>query len=140
VSGSTVWKAWNLPTADRRALRQALTLIIALRAGLLVLPFNVLRRFLNRWVSCRKETRVPFSTAQIVRAVTAVGSRLSGTSCLVEALAADAMLRRHGHSSRLKLGVRRGADATFGAHAWVECDGEVVVGTGWPLEEYSVLS
>ena len=145
------WKAFRLRPADRRALIEALALTVVVRIGLWTLPFTSLRRLSNRWADHgkgdgnlfrlrrSKKVPVPFSTERIAWAITAVGSRLWGTTCLVEALAADVMLRRHGHASTLKLGVRRGA-ATVDAHAWVECGGSVVVGAGSPLEEYSVLS
>lgn len=63
-------------------------------------------------------------------------------TCLVEALAAHAMLRRRGFPSELRLGVRTPGSqaASLVAHAWVECDGVVVVGDDRDLPQYAVLS
>jgi SAM-dependent methyltransferase len=72
-------------------------------------------------------------------AVGAVGSRLPGTTCLVEALAADCMLRRRGYSPAVRIGVRRGA-RIIDAHAWVELEGAIVTGTASDISEYVVLS
>lgn len=56
-----------------------------------------------------------------------MGSRLLGArSCLPEALAGVAMLRRHGHRAELVIGVAAGP--VFEAHAWVEVQGLGVVG------------
>jgi hypothetical protein len=49
------------------------------------------------------------------------------------------MLRRHVHTPALKIGVRRGAAMSLDAHAWVECDGTVVIGTTPALTEYAVF-
>ena len=143
-------KALTLPASDQKLLFEALALILSLRIGLRVLPFDALRRLSNRWAGRKgdgnlfrmgsaKKVPVPFSTARIVWAVAAVGARVPGTRCLVEALAAETMLRRHGHAATLKLGVRRGA-LKLDAHAWVECDGVAVIGASSGLEGYAVLS
>ncbi|OFW26916.1 MAG: hypothetical protein A3H97_21950 [Acidobacteria bacterium RIFCSPLOWO2_02_FULL_65_29] len=63
-------------------------------------------------------------------------------TCLVEALAVHAMLRRRGLPSEMRLGVRTPGSqaASLVAHAWVECDGVVVVGNDRDLPQYAVLS
>ena len=50
-------------------------------------------------------------------------------TCLPQALAAEAILRRRGHPADLRLGVSRGDDGVE-AHAWVESYGRVIVGDG----------
>jgi hypothetical protein len=51
------------------------------------------------------------------------------------------MLGRRGISSNLRLGVRRDDDSVnpFTAHAWVECQGLVVMGAVDEMGEYHVL-
>ncbi len=127
-----------LAPADRRLLVEALSLIVALRAGLRLLPFTNVRRCVTRWAGFKAGSDC--EPGRIAWAVGAVGSRIPGTTCLVEALAADGMLRRRGHASTLKVGVRRGAALSIDAHAWVECSGTVVIGTTAELAEYAVLS
>jgi hypothetical protein len=56
--------------------------------------------------------------------------RVPRATCLVRALAAQALLARHGHPSQLRLGVARGADRAFEAHAWLERDGQILIGGG----------
>src|SRR5690606_21028653 len=63
----------------------------------------------------------------ICHAVRASGRRLWRSTCLVEALAAQMLLARHGVHSTLRIGVEMDGEE-FGAHAWVEVNGQVVVG------------
>jgi hypothetical protein len=56
----------------------------------------------------------------------------------VRALAAQIMLGHAGVASSLHIGVTKGEKGEFEAHAWLECQGKVVVGKG-ELERYSPL-
>ncbi len=56
-------------------------------------------------------------------------------SCLTQGLAAQVVLARRGHPSTLRFGARK-VDGQFQAHAWVEVNGQIVVG-GNPRDEYS---
>jgi hypothetical protein len=61
-------------------------------------------------------------------AVRVVANTLPGSaSCLEKAMTARALLRRYGHPADLRFGVDD--EESFAAHAWVESDGEVVVGS-----------
>jgi hypothetical protein len=62
----------------------------------------------------------------IMWAFSAVNRRLVFT-CLMNALAAHALLTRYGHPVTLRIGAARG-NGSFAAHAWIEKDGEVVMG------------
>ena len=73
-------------------------------------------------------------------AVKAAGRRVPGTTCLAEALVAHSMLLHRGHAPTLRLGVRQSKRPPLDAHAWVECDGIVVVGTSDTLSEYALLA
>ena len=65
----------------------------------------------------------------MVWAVTAVGNRLFPTTpCLTQAVVVHRLFRRRGRSSELRIGVRKDGRGRFGAHAWVESDGEIVIG------------
>jgi hypothetical protein len=67
--------------------------------------------------------------ADIGRRVERVGRRFQADGgCYPEALAGVALLGWHGHRPEMVIGVRGGGSAPFEAHAWVEVDGEVVIG------------
>jgi hypothetical protein len=62
-------------------------------------------------------------------------------TCLVDALVADTMLRRRRYPSKLCLGVRSHAPSkALVGHAWVEGDGEIVVGQTGDLGTYAPLT
>jgi Transglutaminase-like superfamily len=58
---------------------------------------------------------------------TASAGRWMKASCLAQALAAHAMLRRRGISNRVCLGVNRNSDR-LAAHAWIEVEDDKVIG------------
>lgn len=61
-------------------------------------------------------------------------------TCLTRALAAQVILRRFGYPAVLRLGVARSERQPLDAHAWVECDGQVVIGRTDGFERYARLS
>jgi hypothetical protein len=130
-------KLRTLGAADRSLVIEAAMSLVCVSLGLRLLPFPILRTCLDR-----RSRGIGHSIDRITWSVKAAGRRLPGTTCLAEALVVHSMLRRYGHAAELRLGVR---DATFGkspldAHAWVECNGTVVIGTVDKLSDYAVLS
>jgi Transglutaminase-like superfamily len=68
-------------------------------------------------------------TARIVQLVKGVGRRVLGTKpCLPQALVTQWFLGRNQIDAELKLGVTRGKTGEFMAHAWIESDGDIVIG------------
>jgi hypothetical protein len=65
---------------------------------------------LATWAICAAARRVPWRS-----------------DCLIQALAAAAWLRRHGHEPVARLGVARG-QGTLQAHAWLVLEERVIVG------------
>jgi hypothetical protein len=113
-------------TARRRVyLREAAVMLMLARLALrFVAPARVLA-----WAD-RPPSRIrrfaADETGWVSWAVESLGMK-SNVLCLPRALAAHAMLRRRGIASRLCLGAAR-RDGAVAAHAWVEVDGEKVVG------------
>jgi len=127
-----------LTSVERALLVEAVWLLLAVRAALRLLPFPTVRRHLARREGVARSGGP--APEQIAWAVKAVGGRVSGTTCLAEAVVGHAMLLRHGHAAVLRIGVRRGNPEGLDAHAWVECDGTVAIGTVADLADYTVLS
>ena len=115
-------RAWRrLPAGDRRLLSEAALLVVGARAALTLLPFRAVHRLAVRAASVPSRRRPSPSRERAAWAVRAVASRVPGTACLPEALAAYVLMSRHGHPARLCLGVRRpGSGTGLDAHAWVE--------------------
>lgn len=131
----------RLPPAVREKLLllEAAFLLAAAGLGKRLLPFRVLCRLLpltrKERVGSRSADRA--SPAMVAEAVS-TASRWTpwARSCFTQALAAQAMLARRDHPSRLRIGVS--TDGRFKAHAWVECGGEVLIG-GVGLERFTPL-
>jgi hypothetical protein len=121
-----------LPATERRLLLTAAGLLAAVRLGLWVFPFRSVHRSIRsfRIASRYAAGRVVLPPERIAWAVEVAARRVPRATCLVRALAAQALLARHGHASQLRLGVARGAGRAFEAHAWLEGNGQVLIGGG----------
>lgn len=127
--------------ADGPLLAETTVLLLLVRLGVWILPFATLRRLIDR---IRPPTHRPTrdGIGRVGWTVTGVARRLPSITCLVQALAAQTMLRRRGYTPALRLGVRAGAEDVklIEAHAWLECEGTIVVGQIDNLADYSMLS
>jgi len=66
---------------------------------------------------------------RVAFAIPRAGYRLPWRAdCLVQALAAQRWLRRHGIATQLVIGARKPAPAAFAAHAWLKVGERVVTG------------
>jgi hypothetical protein len=117
--------------AEYWLLGQALLATIVASVGLRVLSLATVRR-LVRFVLGSAHPLPPGrrrSAQVLIRAAVSAGIHWPfGSTCLARALVAQALLHRHGHEGRLRLGVRRNSDGIFAAHAWIERRGDIVVG------------
>jgi hypothetical protein len=105
-------------------------LVAVIRLGLWVTPFVTVRRIAERW-GRRHSRRGPVGQRRpetLVRGVRRVARFVPCASCLTQALAAEVLLSREGHTPRLRLGFRHDNAGALTAHAWVENMGQVVLG------------
>lgn len=117
---------------ERRVLAEAVLVAAAIRLGLFVASFPTVRHAVETVSRPSGAVDDSVSVDRIGRSVTTAGRYVPRTTCLVEALTARTLLGRYGHPADLRIGVRReeegGEHGRFGAHAWVESAGEIVVG------------
>lgn len=124
-----------LPDQDRSILIQAL---IALSIFRIVLPLLSLRTVERLPLSMNwRGNQIP-SACRIAWAVRSAARFVPGATCLLQALTAHALLIRHGYAPRLTIGVMKDGCQRFGAHAWVTCADEVVIG-GRETQKYTAL-
>lgn len=117
-----------LDTRERALLLRALGALISFRLALWTLPFPRIQKWLEkRSISPSNSGATWVSAPQIARAIGRCQVLVPRSTCLVQALAAHSLLRRAGHVSQLRLGVIK-RDGELLAHAWVECEGLVIVG------------
>jgi hypothetical protein len=139
---STIRKFWMLAPGRRWLVCESATLIIFVSVAVRILPFLRLRSLLHRAAALTAVARpdvAPDHIRAIGWAVGAAAARIRGATCLVQALAADAMLRRRAVRSELRLGVLRSGAASVEGHAWVECDGGIIIGAVDRQSDYRTL-
>ena len=126
----------RLAPADRRLAYAALALLAAVRIALWILSFQVVTR-LVQILSVRNPVPRASTPGQVTWAVRLASRYLPRTTCLPEALTIQILLSWHGHMSRLHIGVALAQK--FEAHAWVECDGSVVIGGAERLGRFTPI-
>ena len=120
----------RLSSDERQLLVSAVALVTAVRIGVLMCGFRRLRRALA-WLGRRRAT-VPLPPERIEWAVRAAARRVpGGSTCLVQALAAETLLVRHGHVAEFRIGIARAGEGVE-AHAWLERNGHPVFGNPGP--------
>jgi hypothetical protein len=121
---------------DWMLLAEATSLHLFVAAALRTLTYPRMQRALDQLAGVRFNPRG--SLSDVTWAITAVGKRIGGPTCLADAAVAYAMLRRRGYEPCLRIGVRRGG-SKLEAHAWIECSGAVVFGEVPEMTGYAVL-
>jgi hypothetical protein len=120
-------------TATVRAslyLAKVWLLVAFIRIGLWTRPLVVVRRIVGRWGRGTSQRGPPRQRRPetLVRAIRHVARFVPRASCLTQALAAEVLLSRAGHTPRLRIGLRRDGSGALCAHAWIENMGQVVLG------------
>ncbi len=135
----------SLPRMQRHALVKAFFLLGLIRLGLWLLPFQQLYQLLVRWSEpIAKPDYPPSADAKPVRwAVWAVEMSclymLGHPKCLARALTVFFLVRRRGMQPDLKIGVMKQGDHGIVAHAWIEINGQTVIGALPDLDSYIPL-
>ena len=137
-----LYKLLQLKSSDRQLLFATFALLGAIRLGLWLLPFPTWCRLLARVMQAKVNLQQaePTSISKVVWAVS-IASRYmpGGVKCLVRALTTQVLLNRQGHAAELRLGVAKGQGGQLEAHAWVESQGQVVIGSLSNLSSFTPL-
>ena len=145
-SAVSLWRRFRrLSWHGRWLVLQAALLLPVVAVELKTLGIRRYRRVLGSGVSGKGPRQQPVDADRLSRArfaarlVRRCGSHLfSGGCCLQESITVWRLLRLQGISSDLRIGVRR-SEGRFEAHAWVESDGEILVGAVPNLSRYTQL-
>jgi hypothetical protein len=124
----------RLAMAERLILIRALLVVGVARATLWLLPIGAARKAVARAAA----GTAGHSPERIVWAVRVASRYLPRATCLTQALAAQALLARSGYPSQVEIGVTKDESRRLHAHAWVVCQGQVVLG-GQQVERYNPL-
>jgi hypothetical protein len=134
-------RLWRLPPRDRALLFRATVLLAATRLGLWVLPLRVLRGLLVRVGRTSQPLRRGRTTPRhlIVWALSVASRFVPRATCLPRALATEALFLQSGYRAELRIGVSKTGGGRLVAHAWVESDGQIVMGNLLDLSRYAPL-
>ena len=116
------------------AAAAALTIPLALR----VLPLPRVLALCDAWPRVAARPARPPALAHRVRRWLAIGRGPWKSTCLTRSVVLYALLRQHGYSPELRIGVSGRARA-FDAHAWVTVNGQAVDQPAGVVEGYREL-
>lgn len=139
--GNRITKFRSLSPLDRRLLMRAAMALVTARIAVRTMPLRTARKAVLRSQKLRSALLSPPPIERVVWAVETAGRAIPGASnCLVQALAAEAILMRAGYRCDLRIGVAKDGDQGLDAHAWLENgDGEVLIGR-YNLSRYRPLA
>ncbi|HYV96630.1 MAG TPA: lasso peptide biosynthesis B2 protein [Gemmatimonadaceae bacterium] len=110
---------------ERALLVRAFFTLVVARVSTWVLPFRVARKLVK---SAPGAPRPEYNHERIRWAIQVSERFVPSATCLPQALTAESLLTRAGHQAQLHLGVRKNARGRIDAHAWVVCEGAIVIG------------
>jgi hypothetical protein len=117
-------KLLSMHAEDRTLVLQAVASLLFCRIGIYVLRFERLQW----WAARTKRTKQSVPISKLIWAARLATRITPNSTCLVRALAASRLLAQNGYQATLHIGVKRTA-GVFDAHAWVEYNGEAVIGS-----------
>jgi hypothetical protein len=123
-----VSKLCSLSPGERSLLLRTFFLVGFLRVALCLLPFTRVNDYFAHRARHRP-IRQDIAASRLVWAIRTAAAFIPRATCLTQALAAKYLLERSGRSAQLHLGVAK-ENGQFLAHAWLECDGAIVLGGG----------
>jgi hypothetical protein len=115
--------------------------LIAVKAGLCLLPFNRLRTWMAR---SSQPDGTPLDIKDmhtIILAIERISRFLTPLriNCLPQALVGHGLLRQKGFNVKLRIGVLKNPGDRLAAHAWLEVQGQVVLGNLRGLEQFAAF-
>ena len=129
----------HLNWRERLLVVEALAIVVMVRLGLKLLPFQKLRALVNKAgqhrVGSRNSAAAPID--RVAWTVRAVSEFVPGATCLTQALSGQVLLARRGYPTCLHIGVAKERQDELAAHAWLECDGRIVLGDHGFLAVYA---
>ena len=129
---------FHLSFSDQRLLMRAALAVIGAKLAVRTLPLPAACAAVSR-LQCLGLNVAPTPADRIVWAVEAAGRAIPGMkNCLVQAVAAEAMLVRAGYPCELRIGAAKSGPSELIAHAWLENEGKVLIGE-FEFERYTPL-
>jgi hypothetical protein len=128
-----------LPAAERGLILRTVPLVAAIRIALWVVPLRRLGRVTSAFERLNFAVAADLPVVRLEWAVRAASRRIPMASCLTQSLALQCLLARSGRASQVHIGVKKDAETGFQSHAWVECEGRMLLSAPCEVGEYSRL-
>lgn len=140
---SRLRKFLELTAADRRLLLEAAFWLGVARLAVFTLPFRRIAPYLGRHMAQSPDGLASQHQDLVERTSWAVQTASRHLpwecTCLAQAMAGKAVLKRRGVPNTLYLGLVKADEAQLRAHAWLRCGGRIL--TGWQaMGEFAVIS
>lgn len=134
-----IGKFAGLPRHEKKLYLWIAVCLVGIKAGLFLLPFERLRELLARFAKPYGKPGEIADIQVIIMAIERVGRSLGflQMNCLPQALVGYVLLRRRGFEVQLKIGVLKTQDDELFAHAWLEREGQVILGDLRNLREFT---
>ena len=132
----------HLPARGWWLLVKAFLIVATIRLSLWVFPFPLVQRMAARLGRRSPRALEPLSATLVESrawAVELVSGLVPRATCLTQALALQILLGRSGNPSQLRIGVALDEGRRLLAHAWLESEGQVLIG-GQDLARYTRLA
>ena len=128
----------DLSPVERKLLLRTFALVAVIRVLLWTVPFRFARRLiLTRAAVSPELMRIPVK--RLSWSVQASAKRIPAASCLTQALALHRILARAGHTADVWIGVAKDSSNGLASHAWIEHEGEILIGDNGELDRYSPI-
>lgn len=135
-------KFFHLGSGDRKLLLKTFILLGLVRLGLWLLPFTTLRRVLVS-ISRVKSPQQEVNQREVAKVIWAVNQSsrymVGEVKCLARALTTQVLMSRRGYLSELRIGVAKSETGQLEAHAWIESQGQVLIGHLRDLSRFTLL-
>jgi Transglutaminase-like superfamily len=132
----------ELDYQKKQLLISTFALLVLVRLGLFVLSFKTLQKLLSRINNtkpqCQEKHQI--SIDEITWAVEVSSLYTPGVKCLARALTCQVFMSRHGYASNLCIGVAKSEAGDLKAHAWLESQGQVVIGNVTDFSDFTQLA
>lgn len=110
---------------------ESLFWVILIRVMIWVFPFSFVQKrvqIIANYLSPDELDKIPTVKMKRIRMMIVIISRyIPWATCLVQAMAGHILFSRYGYNTIIKIGVLN-EDGVFEAHAWLEKNGDVVLG------------
>lgn len=131
----------SLGPGDQFRLVTATCLLLGIWGGVRIIPFNRLRGLLVT-VEALSQKLMPGTPAaeRLARTVEVADTHVPGErTCLVRSLTVEVLLTAHNYPFTHRIGVDNSPEGEFGAHSWIEYDGEILIGRLEDIDRFEPL-